>query len=110
MGPRPRWALEVAPANAVAFEDSATSVATARTAGLHVAVAPSLPGPRLDHDRPGASLDEPELVAWARASGRVLGTSTPRRCRVPAERSGSSAQALSAGLTDNDQRGEVNGS
>ncbi|MGW0610576.1 HAD family hydrolase [Streptomyces sp. NPDC002788] len=62
-------ALGAAPERSVAFEDSATGIASARAAGLHVAVVPSLPGTDLDHDWLGASLAEPELVAWAHGLG-----------------------------------------
>ncbi|MGW5335220.1 hypothetical protein [Streptomyces bauhiniae] len=41
------------------------SVASARAAGLYVAVVPFLPGADLDHDWLGSSLAEPELPAWA---------------------------------------------
>ncbi|MFG3098374.1 HAD family hydrolase [Streptomyces sp. NPDC048202] len=60
-------ALGAAPRHSVAFEDSATGIASARAAGLHVAVVPSLPGTALDHDWLGTSLAEPELLEWARA-------------------------------------------
>ncbi|MCA6091361.1 HAD family phosphatase [Streptomyces sp. SCA3-4] len=63
-------ALGVAPRHSVAFEDSATGIASARAAGLYVAVVPSLPGTDLDHDWLGTSLAEPELVAWAGELGR----------------------------------------
>ncbi|MFH8368443.1 HAD family hydrolase [Streptomyces sp. NPDC018031] len=62
-------ALGVAPARSVAFEDSATGIASARAAGLHVAVVPSLPGTDLDHDWLGSSLAAPELLAWAAGLG-----------------------------------------
>lgn len=58
-------ALGTTPQRSVAFEDSATGVASARAAGLYVAVVPSLPGADLDHDWRGRSLLEPELLAWA---------------------------------------------
>lgn len=58
-------ALGVAPTSSVAFEDSATGVASARAAGLHVAVVPSLAGTDLDHDWLGTSLADPQLLAWA---------------------------------------------
>ncbi|MFF0381339.1 HAD family hydrolase [Streptomyces sp. NPDC004286] len=58
-------ALGATPRHSVAFEDSATGIAAARAAGLHVAVVPSLPGTDLDHDWLGTSLAEPELLAWA---------------------------------------------
>ncbi|MDX3116881.1 HAD family phosphatase [Streptomyces scabiei] len=62
-------ALGTAPERSVAFEDSATGIASARAAGLYVAVVPSLPGSDLDHDWLGASLAEPELRDWARKLG-----------------------------------------
>jgi len=58
--------LGAAPKRSVAFEDSATGISSARAAGLHVAVVPSLPGTDLDHDWLGTSLGEPELLDWAR--------------------------------------------
>lgn len=58
-------ALGAAPRHSVAFEDSATGIAAARAAGLHVAVVPSLPATDLDHDWLGTSLGDPELLAWA---------------------------------------------
>ncbi|WP_019883858.1 HAD family hydrolase [Streptomyces purpureus] len=61
--------LGVAPKRAVAFEDSATGIASARAAGLYVAVVPTLPGADLDHDWLGTSLDEPEVRDWARRLG-----------------------------------------
>ncbi|MGD3112558.1 HAD family hydrolase [Streptomyces sp. YGL11-2] len=61
--------LGAVPNRSVAFEDSATGVASARAAGLYVAVVPSLPGVDLDHDWLGASLAEPELHDWARQLG-----------------------------------------
>ncbi|GAA4888168.1 HAD family phosphatase [Streptomyces coeruleoprunus] len=64
-------ALGVAPERSVAFEDSATGIASARAAGLYVAVVPSLPGPDLDHDWLGATLAEPELLDWAGGLGRA---------------------------------------
>ncbi|MFF0715039.1 hypothetical protein ACWEVM_13025 [Streptomyces bauhiniae] len=54
-----------APRHSVAFEDSATGIASAHAAGLYVAVVPSLPGTDLDHDWLGSSLAEPKLLAWA---------------------------------------------
>ncbi|GAA4305185.1 HAD family phosphatase [Streptomyces venetus] len=64
-------ALGVAPERSVSFEDSATGIASARAAGLFVAVVPSLPGGDLDHDWLGTSLAEPGLLDWARGLGRV---------------------------------------
>ncbi|MBO0657126.1 HAD family phosphatase [Streptomyces triculaminicus] len=61
--------LGVFPKRSVAFEDSATGIASARAAGLYVAVVPSLPGVDLDHDWLGTSLAEPELQDWARQLG-----------------------------------------
>lgn len=57
--------LGATPRRSVAFEDSATGIASARAAGLYVAVVPSLPGAGLDHDWLGTSLAEPELLDWA---------------------------------------------
>ncbi|BDM74413.1 haloacid dehalogenase (plasmid) [Streptomyces nigrescens] len=62
-------ALGVSPRCSVAFEDSATGIAAARAAGLHVGVVPSLPGTALDHDWLGTSLAEPALQEWARNLG-----------------------------------------
>ncbi|MFI8939901.1 HAD family hydrolase [Streptomyces syringium] len=61
--------LGVPPTCSVAFEDSATGIASARAAGLYVAVVPSLSGAVLDHDWLGSSLAEPELLDWARQLG-----------------------------------------
>ncbi|MFE9021884.1 HAD family hydrolase [Streptomyces sp. NPDC007808] len=69
-------ALGAAPEHCVAFEDSATGVSAARTAGLYVAVVPSLPGAGLDHDWLGATLDTPELSAWAAGLGRATARRT----------------------------------
>ncbi|MFF2813222.1 HAD family hydrolase [Streptomyces sp. NPDC058000] len=57
--------LGAAPQRSVAFEDSATGIASARAAGLYVAVVPSLSGADLDHDWLGTSLAERELLDWA---------------------------------------------
>ncbi|MFF7964165.1 HAD family hydrolase [Streptomyces sp. NPDC007903] len=57
--------LGATPRRSVAFEDSATGIASARAAGLYVAVVPSLPGADLDHDWLGTGLAEPELLDWA---------------------------------------------
>ncbi|MEV6779213.1 HAD-IA family hydrolase [Streptomyces syringium] len=62
-------ALGVASKRSLAFEDSATGIASARAAGLYVAVVPFLPGIDLDHDWLGASLAEPELLGWAKGLG-----------------------------------------
>lgn len=62
-------ALGAAPQRSVAFEDSATGIAAARAAGLHVAVVPSLPGADLDHDWLGTGLDDRQLHCWARELG-----------------------------------------
>ncbi|MGI5347412.1 HAD family hydrolase [Streptomyces sp. CA-250714] len=62
-------ALGVTPKRSVAFEDSATGIASARAAGLYVAVVPSLPGTDLDHDWLGTSLADPELLEWAGGLG-----------------------------------------
>ncbi|MGW5114349.1 HAD family hydrolase [Streptomyces noursei] len=61
--------LGVAPKCSVAFEDSATGIASARAAGLYVAVVPSLSGADLDHDWLGTSLAERELLDWAKQLG-----------------------------------------
>ncbi|ANP51724.1 HAD superfamily hydrolase (TIGR01509 family) [Streptomyces griseochromogenes] len=61
--------LGVDPKRSVAFEDSATGIASARAAGLYIAVVPSLPGADLDHDWLGTSLAEPALQEWARELG-----------------------------------------
>ncbi|MFE0186526.1 HAD family hydrolase [Streptomyces sp. NPDC058989] len=62
-------ALGATPQHSVAFEDSATGIAAARAAGLHVAVVPSLPRADLDHDWLGTSLADPALRDWARNLG-----------------------------------------
>ncbi|MBL1088294.1 MULTISPECIES: HAD family hydrolase [Streptomyces] len=66
--------LGVAPKHSVAFEDSATGIASARAAGLYVAVVPSLAGAEPDHDWLGASLSDPELQDWARGLGAGAGS------------------------------------
>ncbi|MEU2153669.1 HAD family phosphatase [Streptomyces sp. NPDC019396] len=58
--------LGAAPEHTVAFEDSATGIASARAAGLYVAVVPSLPGVELDHDWLAGSLADPDVRDWAR--------------------------------------------
>ncbi|MGW3009265.1 HAD family hydrolase [Streptomyces sp. NPDC001219] len=63
-------ALGAAPQRSVAFEDSATGISSARAAGLHVAVVPSLPGTDLDHDWLGTGLDDRELLDWAQGLGQ----------------------------------------
>lgn len=55
------------PGRSVAFEDSSTGVAAGRAAGMFLAVVPSLAGRELDHDWRGASLADPEVMAWAEA-------------------------------------------
>ncbi|MFD7612477.1 HAD family hydrolase [Streptomyces sp. NPDC059828] len=62
--------LGTAPEHTVAFEDSATGIASARAAGLFVAVVPSLPGVELDHDWLAGSLTDPDVRNWARQLGR----------------------------------------
>lgn len=57
--------LGAKPADAVAFEDSRTGVASARAAGLFVVGVPSMPGSALDVDALFASLADDELRAWA---------------------------------------------
>ncbi|MFI1760735.1 HAD family hydrolase [Streptomyces sp. NPDC020800] len=69
--------LGVTPERSVAFEDSATGIASARAAGLYVAVVPSLPGVALDHDWLGTSLAEPELQKWARELGHGTSCTAP---------------------------------
>lgn len=59
--------LGAVPGRSVAFEDSSTGIAAGRAAGMFVAVVPSLAGRELDHDWLGASLADPEVVAWAEA-------------------------------------------
>ena len=53
--------LGVAPADAVALEDTPTGVASARAAGLFVIGVPSLPGVTLDADLVVPSLNDPAL-------------------------------------------------
>jgi len=55
--------LAVAPAAAVAFEDSALGARAARDAGLFVVVVPSAPGPPIDADLTVASLADARLRA-----------------------------------------------
>jgi len=57
--------LGVSPDRSVAFEDSATGVASARAAGMFVVGVPSLPGVALDVDAVFASLTDPALTGWA---------------------------------------------
>ncbi|MFC0842940.1 HAD family hydrolase [Streptomyces noboritoensis] len=54
--------LRVAPAGAVAVEDSAIGVRSARAAGLYVVAVPSSPGPALSGDALYTTLAEPELL------------------------------------------------
>ncbi len=51
--------LEVDPAETIAFEDSPTGVAAARSAGLHVIGIPSFPGIELDAHEIASSLEDP---------------------------------------------------
>ncbi|MGH7912759.1 MAG: HAD family hydrolase [Candidatus Dormibacteraceae bacterium] len=55
--------LRVAPARAIALEDSPTGVAAARAAGLWVIGIPSYPGVLLDADLVAPSLAAPEVAA-----------------------------------------------
>jgi HAD superfamily hydrolase (TIGR01509 family) len=57
--------LGVSPQRSVAFEDSATGVASARAAGMFVVGVPSLPGAALDVDAAFATLTDPALTGWA---------------------------------------------
>ncbi|MFF5297711.1 HAD family hydrolase [Paractinoplanes globisporus] len=57
--------LGAEPARSVAFEDSGTGVASARSAGLYVIGVPSLPGVVLETDATYPSLADPELATWA---------------------------------------------
>jgi HAD superfamily hydrolase (TIGR01509 family) len=59
--------LDADPARSVAFEDSATGVASARTAGLFVVGVPSLPGVTLNTDATYPTLADPGLTGWATA-------------------------------------------
>jgi HAD superfamily hydrolase (TIGR01509 family) len=52
------------PARSVAFEDSATGVASARAAGMFVAGVPSLPGVVLEVDAEFTALTDPALAYW----------------------------------------------
>lgn len=56
--------LAVAPAGAVAFEDSALGARAARRAGLVVVMVPSAPGPQPDADLVVPRLDDPSLAAF----------------------------------------------
>ena len=53
------------PAQSVAFEDSGTGLASARTAGLYTIGVPSLPSVDLDADAVFTSLTDPTLTRWA---------------------------------------------
>jgi HAD superfamily hydrolase (TIGR01509 family) len=55
--------LGVAPTRSVAFEDSTTGIASARAAGLYIAVVPSLFGADLDHDWLGHQAGPPRPAA-----------------------------------------------
>jgi HAD superfamily hydrolase (TIGR01509 family) len=59
--------LAAEPARSVAFEDSRTGVASARSAGLFVVGVPSVPGATLDVDALYESLADPALQNWAAA-------------------------------------------
>jgi HAD superfamily hydrolase (TIGR01509 family) len=54
-------ALGVAPSTAVALEDSATGIASARAAGLYVIGVPSVPGVQLEADLIAESLTDPRV-------------------------------------------------
>jgi HAD superfamily hydrolase (TIGR01509 family) len=56
--------LQADPARSVAFEDSATGVASARAAGMFVVGVPSLPGVVLDADAEFSALTDPALTYW----------------------------------------------
>lgn len=58
--------LGVAPTDALAFEDSMTGLRSARAAGLKVVGIPSLPNVTLSADVIFASLEDVNLIAWAR--------------------------------------------
>jgi beta-phosphoglucomutase-like phosphatase (HAD superfamily) len=57
--------LHADPVRSVAFEDSATGVASARAAGMYVIGVPSLPHVTLDVDAGFGSLTDPALTDWA---------------------------------------------
>jgi HAD superfamily hydrolase (TIGR01509 family) len=64
------WActdLVAEPARSVAFEDSRTGVASARSAGLFVVGVPSVPAAPLETDAQYGSLADPDLQTWAAA-------------------------------------------
>jgi HAD superfamily hydrolase (TIGR01509 family) len=63
--------IGVAPADAIALEDSGTGVASARAAGLYVIGIPSLEGVQLDADLVARSLTDPEVQL-------ALGVKSPR--------------------------------
>jgi beta-phosphoglucomutase-like phosphatase (HAD superfamily) len=56
--------LQADPARSVAFEDSATGVASARAAGMFVVGVPSQPGTVLAVDATYAALTDPYLAGW----------------------------------------------
>ncbi|MCL1838210.1 MAG: HAD family phosphatase [Propionibacteriaceae bacterium] len=58
-------ALNVAPVQAVAFEDSLTGVTAAKRAGLYVIAVPTFDDKALDADLVVPSLADQEIVAWA---------------------------------------------
>jgi HAD superfamily hydrolase (TIGR01509 family) len=56
--------LDVAPARALAFEDSLTGARSARAAGLKVVGIPTLASPDFPADLILGSLEDPRLLAW----------------------------------------------
>lgn len=59
--------LNVQPSGSVAFEDSATGVASAKAAGLYVVAVPSISGEQLGGDWQLKTLEDPCVLAWASA-------------------------------------------
>jgi len=65
--------LGAPPEEGLAFEDSATGVASARAAGAFVVAVPSDAGVRLDGDFLTESLADPRLHRWARTVAALVG-------------------------------------
>jgi beta-phosphoglucomutase-like phosphatase (HAD superfamily) len=63
--------LGVAPADAIALEDSPPGVMSARAAGLRVIGIPSIPGVTLPADLVAASLADPAVQAALLGSGEI---------------------------------------
>jgi beta-phosphoglucomutase-like phosphatase (HAD superfamily) len=69
--------LAAVPGRSVAFEDSATGVASARAAGMFVIAVPSVPGALLDAQLTYDSLTHPDLTAWMATCVTTGGQANP---------------------------------